>query len=200
MSPLSQRFGRIPVLLVAAGLLTVVFLQRPPPQRLASVPAAQPAPPGTGAAAKPKIARGEVPWNGGGSKVDGPKRVVPFPVAKKGGLPTTFGQFNQWSRQYLEASPENRPGLVERGVQLAQARRKEFKRLISENPGRALENAVPMVLRQQLPAPVVAQLGERVSARGFCGVLGIALRLGASGPAIQRQARMADLHPFQIFC
>jgi hypothetical protein len=131
--------------------------------------------------------------------VRGEKAAMPSPAAEKAGLPATLGQFNQWSRQYLEASPENRPGLVEKGVQLAQGRRKEFKHLISENPARALENAVPMVVRQQLPEPVVAQLEERVSARGFYGVLGSAPGLGASGPSIRRQARMADGSGYDVF-
>ena len=51
------------------------------------------------------------------------------------------------------------------GVQLAAARRAEFKALIIAHPREALRQAVPMVVRQQLPAEVVAQLEERVEGR-----------------------------------
>jgi hypothetical protein len=200
MNPLHTRLGKTLVLLaVAAGVFSVVSMQNAAPRRITSPgaaenpvwspgPMAQPS--GRPAASREVVEQGGVRQNAGGA----------VPESRgKAGLPPTLGQFDQWSRQYLEAAPTDRSGLVERGVQLAQARRKDFKRLIAENPARALENAVPMVVRQQLPAPVLAQLEERVSTRGFYGVLGSAPAMGSSGPGIRRQARMADGTRYEVF-
>ena len=66
MSPLSQRFGRIPVLLVAAGLLTVVFLQRPPPSAACIRARGATSPPGDrcGGEAKYCTRGGAMEWRG----------------------------------------------------------------------------------------------------------------------------------------
>lgn len=56
--------------------------------------------------------------------------------------------------------------MTERGVQLARARRQEFKNLIVADPERALEQAVPPLTRQELPAEILAELEKPVSARG----------------------------------
>ncbi len=74
--------------------------------------------------------------------------------------------FMDWTRLYLAAQEADRAGLVAEGVALATERRPEFKRLIQTNPRQALQDAVPMVLRQDLPEAVVALLEERVNGRG----------------------------------
>ncbi len=56
--------------------------------------------------------------------------------------------------------------MVEEGARLAQARRAEFKALIATDPRRAIEEAVPRVVRQQLPAEIVRHLEKPVSAKG----------------------------------
>lgn len=53
---------------------------------------------------------------------------------------------------------------------MAQARRPFFKQLIQDDPQRALELAVPRVVRQDLPAAVVAQLETPVSEKGTYNV------------------------------
>ncbi len=53
--------------------------------------------------------------------------------------------------------------MIGEGVRLAAQRRPVFKQLIKEDPRRALENAVPMVVRQRLPAEIVARLEARVN-------------------------------------
>ncbi len=55
--------------------------------------------------------------------------------------------------------------MAEEGVALAEARRPALKHLIIADPRRALESAVPMVVRQQLPGEVAGQLEERVNGR-----------------------------------
>lgn len=75
-------------------------------------------------------------------------------------------QFNEWSQRYAAANEAEKAAMKEQGVALAKARRPEFFSLITEDPERALQEAVPMVVRQALPASVVAQLEQRVNGTG----------------------------------
>lgn len=77
-----------------------------------------------------------------------------------------YAAFRDWTQRYLDAPAAERTGLVEEGVALAAERRPLFKRLIQTNPRQALLEAVPMVVRQDLPEAVVALLEERVNGRG----------------------------------
>ncbi|PAW61704.1 MAG: hypothetical protein B9S37_04500 [Verrucomicrobiia bacterium Tous-C3TDCM] len=74
--------------------------------------------------------------------------------------------FSQWTKEWKKASPQERRVLETKGVELAIARRAHFKTLIQANPELALKNAVPIVDRQELPEPIIAQLEKRVSASG----------------------------------
>ncbi len=77
-----------------------------------------------------------------------------------------FAAFCDWTSRYLAAAPAGRSLLLAEGLDLAQQRRATLKQLIRSDPREALAAAVPMVVRQQLPAEVVQQLEERISARG----------------------------------
>jgi hypothetical protein len=77
-----------------------------------------------------------------------------------------MARFDSWSRSYLAAVDAERARLLEAGVRLAQARRPAFTQMIQSDPRKALAESVPMVVRQKLPAEIVAQLEERVAARG----------------------------------
>ena len=79
--------------------------------------------------------------------------------------------FRTWTRAFLGASANDRAAMIDEGTALANARRSVFKQLIMGNPRRALEEAVPMVVRQQLPPEVVAQLEERVNGRAALRVM-----------------------------
>lgn len=74
--------------------------------------------------------------------------------------------FNDWAESWKGAAPEARKEMEVEGLRLAKERRPEFKKLIRTDPQRALERAVPRVIRQDLPAAIVAQLEEPVSAKG----------------------------------
>src|SRR3989441_10493193 len=76
-----------------------------------------------------------------------------------------LASFRKWSADYVNASPADRAAMTAEGIGLAEARRPALKQLIKENPRRALDESVPMVVRQQLPAEVVGLLEERVSGR-----------------------------------
>ncbi len=81
--------------------------------------------------------------------------------------------------------------MIAEGSQLAETRRAALAALIPADPKRALDHAVPMVVRQVLPTEIVARLEERVSAKGFYGVLGV-VGQPAANPAILREARLGD--------
>jgi hypothetical protein len=113
-------------------------------------------------------------------------QVLPQP------LPGTFSaQFFFWLRDYLVAAPADRPALLAEGQRLAAARRTEYKQLIAADPRRALEEAVPMVARQQLPAEIVAQLEERLSGVGRFEVQAISPDSDPAEPTVRRFATLA---------
>ncbi len=96
--------------------------------------------------------------------------TAPAPVAFPGPADrisdeTGLTRFDQWLERYVAAGSQERVALETEGLRLAGERRPAFKKLIEEDPRRALEAAVPNVLRQQLPAAIVAQLEQRVSRR-----------------------------------
>lgn len=79
--------------------------------------------------------------------------------------------FQNWLQRWQKADAAGREALVEEGVKLAAERRLEFKRLIISDPKLALELAVARVIRQDLPAEIVAALEKPVSATGNYDVL-----------------------------
>ena len=78
--------------------------------------------------------------------------------------------FNDWAQRWKAADDTTRDGMKAEGVRLAAERRPEFKALIARDPQRALEQAVPRVIAQDLPAEIVAQLERPVSAMGNLNV------------------------------
>ena len=74
--------------------------------------------------------------------------------------------FNNWTQQWRAADAPTRETMKAEGVRLAAERRPEFKALIVRDPQRALEQAVPRVILQDLPQEIVAQLERPVSATG----------------------------------
>jgi uncharacterized delta-60 repeat protein len=85
--------------------------------------------------------------------------------------------FADWTARYLNATAAQRTGLLIEGLDLAQQRRAALAALIPTDPEQALADAVPMVVRQQLPAEILALLEERVSAQGDLELLA-----GSSSP------------------
>jgi len=72
--------------------------------------------------------------------------------------------FAHWTARYLGASNAQRAGLLAEGENLARERLAALAALIPADPEQALADAVPMVVRQQLPPEILALLEERVSA------------------------------------
>ncbi len=76
-----------------------------------------------------------------------------------------------WSERYLAASVAARPSLISEGLELARERRPLLAELIRKDPESALAAAVPRAVRDQLPAEVVAELEQLVSARAELAVI-----------------------------
>ena len=103
--------------------------------------------------------------------------------------PQSMVRFAEWTQRYFQAAAGEREQLVSEGVELAKARRPFFKELVKADPRRALEQAVPMVTRQQLPTQVVRHLEERVSGRA---VLRTYQGVGEDNRTPVRTARVAE--------
>jgi hypothetical protein len=88
-------------------------------------------------------------------------------LAPGGGAPAdAFGQFSQWLAEYARANETGRAALMEVGVEVARARRAEMLRLIQTDPERALREAVPYAARKGLPAEILRELEQPVTASG----------------------------------
>jgi hypothetical protein len=92
--------------------------------------------------------------------------------------------FEDWLTAWRRADEAAQPALAAQGAALATERRGALKHLIETDPRRALEFAVPVGLRAELPADVQAQLETRLDARGDFEV-GIAC-LGTETRTIRR--------------
>ena len=120
-----------------------------------------------------------------------PPGLVWPPPAPVWNLPATPAQrdFGSWVQRFLAASPAEQASLVAEGVELARARREVFKQLIITDPRAAIEQAVPMVVRQALPPEVVALLERRVHARADVEVLAVSQDSSPEEPRIRRFTR-----------
>ena len=106
---------------------------------------------------------------------------------------SVFERFDQWAARYVAATGAEKRGLVKEGMELAELRRVALQELIETDPRRAIENAVPPVLRQQLPYSIAELLEERVNENGFYGVLGVVPSSeNPDTPAYRREVRTPD--------
>lgn len=103
-----------------------------------------------------------------------------------------LGEFTDWTARYLAAPVSDRSSLEKEGVQLANVRRPIFQALIQNEPRRAIEEAVPRVVRQELPASIVELLEKPVSAVGNYNVY-----WGRPMPGTERPAEGLVLRYFE---
>jgi len=83
-----------------------------------------------------------------------------------------FSEFNRWSSEYLRAAgADARRELETKGEVLARTRRPALAELIESDPEQAIAEAVPVTVRQRLPASISRHLEGRVSARARYEVL-----------------------------
>lgn len=94
--------------------------------------------------------------------------------------------FHRWAEEFAAAPAAERAAMLEQGRGLAQEHRARMKLLITSDPRRALEEALPVRLRRELPDEIAETIEQRVNARGFYGVL------GSSSAGIRRFFQTAD--------
>ena len=116
------------------------------------------------------------------------------------GQGAAFAAFDAWTARYLAASEAERPRLTDEGITLASARRAELRQIIVQDPRRAIENAVPPVVRQQLPPAVARRLEERVNEMAFFGVMGALPSAESTDvPPYRREVRTGDGGQYRAF-
>ena len=98
-------------------------------------------------------------------------------------------EFGAWLTDWRRADLGAQPALAARGREVALARRAALKFLIETDPRRALELAVPVGLRAELPEEVRAQLERRVDERG---ALEVSISHRGSEATIERVVRLGD--------
>lgn len=103
----------------------------------------------------------------------------------------TLTDFLAWAENYsaFASNRSSSSGFLLRGELLSLRRRAALKLLIQTDPSRALASALPQRLRDRLPPSVQQNLEERVSGRGFFGVLN-ADDFDSGGSKVRRDVRM----------
>ena len=74
--------------------------------------------------------------------------------------------FRRWAQYYNTANAAERAGMVDEGKTLARAHRERMRQLITTDPRRALDEAVPVAVRQKPPANGAGMLGGGGKERG----------------------------------
>ena len=116
-----------------------------------------------------------------------PQRIV-NPAPKPTASADSITGFKNWTLNYLR---DPRPERIAEGLRLAQQRRPVFKQLIVDAPRQAIEQAVPMVHRQQLPAEILEQLEKRINDIGALRVFqGVPLNPEDSPVATTREVEL----------
>ena len=111
-------------------------------------------------------------------------------------------RFEEWANRYMSAGREGRAKLEEEGRRLAAIRRPIFKQWIKDHPEVALANAVPMVVRQQLPVSILSLLEKRVNGRAALRVYQGVPEEGAplpGKPMTHRVAEFSDGHTYDAY-
>ncbi|MGL4399041.1 MAG: hypothetical protein ACRCXD_04160 [Luteolibacter sp.] len=83
-----------------------------------------------------------------------------------------ISNFRDWANSYRSASPDQQKGMLEKGAELAIAHTQQIAAMIRIDPQQAIVNAVPVVVRQDLPPSIVSLLETRVSTTASLNVYG----------------------------
>jgi autotransporter-associated beta strand protein len=115
---------------------------------------------------------------------------------------SAFAGFRSWTREFAKSkTAEEKASIMAEGLELAQQRRNELADLIDKDPKRALELAVPVAVRRELPADIAALLEEPVSGRGDLYVMAAVAAPGKTLmiPPVERSVTMKDGREFKAF-
>ena len=107
--------------------------------------------------------------------------------------------FTEWTARYLNAPAAQQAGLLPEGLALARQRRAALAALIPTDPEQALADAVPMVVRQQLPPEILALLEERVSAQGDLELLAGSPAPGQTTPIPSYRSTLINGREYRVY-
>ncbi len=107
--------------------------------------------------------------------------------------------FADWTAKYMNADAAQRPALLAEGQNLARQRRTALAALIPADPEQALADAVPMVVRQQLPPEVLGLLEDRISAQGDLELLAGSPPPGVTTPVESYRSTLINGHEFRVY-
>ncbi len=107
--------------------------------------------------------------------------------------------FADWTARYLNATIAQRAGLLAEGQNLARQRRAALAALIPTDPEQALADAVPMVVRQQLPPEILAFLEERVSAQGDLELLAGSSSFGSTAAVADYRSTLINGREYRVY-
>lgn len=110
-----------------------------------------------------------------------------------------FDAFNTWTLKYLGAGKAERGQLIAEGLVFAEARRGALSKLIQSDPRLAIENAVPPVVRQELPMEVAQLLEERFNEEAYYCLLGVMPESdGEKSSSYRRTVRTDDRGSYEV--
>ncbi|MCX6858155.1 MAG: hypothetical protein NTV80_25010, partial [Verrucomicrobia bacterium] len=122
------------------------------------------------------------------------------PVAASSASSDVLERFDNWTKNYLQAGKTEKADLIAKGQKLAEERRPVFKALIIEDPREAIQKAVPMVVRQKLPAEVVALLEQRMNHIGAIRVMqGVPLDLNDPPEPTYREVELEKVGTYRAY-
>ncbi len=98
--------------------------------------------------------------------------IAPAPATPPLPAPPETMNFRDWAKNYLTTPREQRPAMLAEGAELASAHTRAIAAMIRRDPRQAIENAVPMVVRQDLPPSIVRLLENRVRMKAALNVYG----------------------------
>jgi len=157
---------------LAILLACVAFYWWTPP---GSIPPA-PQPPASGSVSESATPRKD--------PIAAPTPIVSAAIrAASADAPEDVKAFREWAKDYLAAPADERRAMEARGSVLAKAHTQAIAATIRKDPRQAIENAVPMVIRQDLPPTIVALLEKRVSLKAALNVHGNVPDPDAKAPA-----------------
>jgi len=91
-----------------------------------------------------------------------PEADAPVAVQVQRPAVAEVADFRDWAGSYLAAPKNQQAAMLEKGRELAVAHTRRIAEMIPLDPEQAIANAVPMVIRQDLPESIVSLLENRV--------------------------------------
>jgi hypothetical protein len=91
-----------------------------------------------------------------------PQTTTPVGIENQAPAIPQIAKFRDWAKSHLAAPRGQQAEMLKEGGQLTTAHTRQLAKMIRLDPEQAILNAVPMVIRQDLPESIVSLLDKRV--------------------------------------